>query len=79
MADYNNESGRKCSILYAIRLFVTKYVKGENLVNNFVSVTLLTMVFGMLIETAQLVLKVGAFEWMIFFLIQLGDCWGILF
>ena len=34
----------------------------EKIVNNFVSVTLLTMVFSMLIETAQLVLKVGAFD-----------------
>ena len=59
--------------------FLLPSMSREKIVNNFVSVTLLTMVFSMLIETAQLVLKVGALTWMIFFLIQLGDCWGILF
>ena len=68
MADYNNESGRKCSILYAIRLFVTKYV----------SVTLLTMVFSMLIETAQLVLKVGAFDVDDIFLNTVGGLLGYI-
>lgn len=77
MADYNNESGRKCSILYAIRIFVTKYVK-EKIVNNFVSVTLLTMVFSMLIETAQLVLKVGAFDVDDIFLNTVGGLLGYI-
>lgn len=33
----------------------------------------------MLIETAQLVLKVGAFDVDDIFLNTVGDCWGILF
>ena len=42
--------------------FLLPSMSREKIVNNFVSVTLLTMVFSMLIETAQLVLKVGAFD-----------------
>lgn len=77
MADYNNESGRKCSILYAIRLLLPSMSR-EKIVNNFVSVTLLTMVFSMLIETAQLVLKVGAFDVDDIFLNTVGGLLGYI-
>jgi glycopeptide antibiotics resistance protein len=50
----------------------------EKIVNNFVSVTLLTMVFSMLIETAQLVLKVGAFDVDDIFLNTVGGLLGYI-
>ena len=76
MADYNNESGRKCSIMPFG--FLLPSMSREKIVNNFVSVTLLTMVFSMLIETAQLVLKVGAFDVDDIFLNTVGGLLGYI-
>lgn len=42
--------------------FLLPTISRKKVFKNILSVTLLTMVFSMLIETAQLVLKVGAFD-----------------
>ena len=58
--------------------FLLPSMSREKIVNNFVSVTLLTMVFSMLIETAQLVLKVGAFDVDDIFLNTVGGLLGYI-
>lgn len=59
--------------------FLLPTISGKKIFKNFLSVTLMAMVFSVGIETAQLLMKVGAFDVDDIFLNTVGGLTGYIF